>query len=139
MLLEISNSIFVPCDEEALRLAQSHIDGTRLEVTYKKKSLLTGQQRKAIHVYCDKVAREFNKAGIVRIIKINDMRVETSWSGESVKRDIWYTLQDNLLGTESVNDLDRKQVNEICEIMNRDVVSPNGVHIPFPRWQDLAT
>ena len=138
MLLEISHDVFIPGDEDALRLARSLPIGTRLDVTYKAKSYLTHQQRKAIHVYCGIVAKKFNEAGIMRRIYIANVAIETSWSQESVKRDIWYSIQDAQFGTDSVNDLDRKGVGVVYETMNRDVITPHGIFVPFPKWEDLA-
>ena len=140
MLMRTMNGTLLPWSDDAIKEIAKHPEGAVIDVTLKVEPEISDQQRKAIYVYCNLLAKAFNKAGIMRrLILPGGMEIETSWSKESVKDDIWRELQKALCGSESVNDLEPREVNEIYKHINRDVAAPQGVHVPFPRWEDLAT
>lgn len=91
----------------------------------------TPQQNKALHVYFQLLADEFNMAGL-------DMRevlkpgVEIPWSMETVKDYIWRPIQEIQLRKSSTTDLYKKEIDLVYETINRHIGEKFGVHVAFP-------
>lgn len=140
MLMRQLNGTLIPWNEEAMDEVRKLPDDKDLKVTIKVSDGVTDQQRKAIFVFCGKLAKAFNDAGIPRAVEIGPGYViESGWNKDSVYKDIWCTLQTVTVGTDTVRRLEKKQVDEVYDVINRDIAAPRGIHIPFPRWEDLAT
>lgn len=138
---QIVHGTLISYDQEAAEAIakHAHLEVVDFEII-KKKKRRTSQQNKAIHKWCDLLALSFNAAGITKRLTLpSGYVIETDWSMDSVKKDIWHTIQESQFGTVSTADLETAQVNKVYELIDRDVAGPMGVHVPFPRWEDMAT
>ena len=140
MKLQKVNGTFICFDDaasiESARVADRQVIDVEI-IKAKKRRTLT--QNNAIHRWCELVSTALNEAGKIRIIIMpGGKEVVSSWSMEAFKRDVWHTIQAAHLDTSSTADLEPKQVSEIYEIINRDVLAEINIHVPFPDWRELA-
>lgn len=93
----------------------------------------TLQQNKALHKYCELVAKSLNDAGLTIEEVLQHFTMEIQWTKESVKEILWKTAQRRMFNKESTKDLDRaKEITEIWEVMNRFLAKLKVESIPFP-------
>ena len=139
MLLHRVNLTLVPYDQAAQEALQAIPFGKAVEVSVKAGGV-TDQQRKAVFVYCTQIAKALNDAGHTRKIVIGGLHeIETDWSKDSVYENIWCEIQKVVLGTQSVRTLEKQQLDDVYQTINRDLlITKFGIHIPFPRWEHLA-
>jgi len=91
----------------------------------------TQQQNKALHKYFRQLSEAFNEAGF-SVMQVMRHDAEIPWTEELVKELIWKTVQQAMLNTDSTTDLDRKQVSEVYEVVQRHLAQTTGVHVEFP-------
>ena len=132
MILQRLSTGLIPYDEvfqdEFLKLPI----GKPIEVKLKKGGSATDQQRKAIFVWCAKLAKAFNDAGITRGVNIGTFEIESDWDKDSIYRDLWCPMQSALVKTDSIRLLEKEQLDLIYNTINRDVLAPRGVYVAFP-------
>ena len=93
------------------------------------------QQRKALHLYFELLAEALNDAGY-------DMRktlkkdIEIPWTKELVKDFLWRPIQKAMTRKTSTEDLDKLEVPDIYDVLDRHTSSKLGIHIEFPRRPD---
>jgi hypothetical protein len=97
----------------------------------------TPQQNKALHKYLELVAEEMNRNGItmqdvVKAIK----RAEIRPTKESLKEVVWKPLQEIILAKKSTTELEKTEIDEIYEVMNKWLGQEFEIHIPFPTHDD---
>jgi len=100
----------------------------------KPNKLRTTLQNNSIHLYCDKLAKAFNNGGYdMRAVfaKMSE-KFFISWSMILVKQGIWHKIQKAMFDIDSTTKLDRKQVSEVYEHINRFTAEEFGVSVPFP-------
>lgn len=99
----------------------------KVKYTVGKKDI-TDKQIHAIYPYLRDVARSLNEHGIdyQHFFKRFDFR----FSEHSVKEHIWIPVQKALYNTEHIRDLERQQVSEIAEILNKKLAEL-GIFVPF--------
>ena len=91
----------------------------------------TTQQNRALHKFCELLAKELNNAGL-------DMRatlkpgVDIPWDAHTIKRDLWKPIQRAMLDKESTTELERTEVNDVYSVLSRHLGERFGVHVPFP-------
>lgn len=99
-----------------------------------EKKTRTLKQNRAMHQYCEDIARTLNEAGL-------DMRavlkpgVEISWTKEMVKEYLWKPVQRLKFGSRSTTELTTDQVSKVYEDLNRHLGVEFGEHSPFPSRQ----
>lgn len=92
-------------------------------------------QNAALHLYYEMLATALNDAGL-------DMRKtlrpewEIPWTPEMVKEHIWRPVQRLMVECESTTELDKMQVSEVYEVINRHMASKHGIHVAFPCEDD---
>jgi len=102
-----------------------------------KDTQITGQQKKALHVYFKLLADELNDAGL-------DMRktlrpgIDIPWGKMTVKEYLWKSVQKTYIMKASTNDLTIKEVNEVYEILNRYVAEKFGLTVDFPSIEQIT-
>ena len=98
------------------------------------------QQRKAIEVYCNMLARALNDAGMDQRAVLAQMRegVEIPWSQDRVKDTLWREVQKAMLSKTSTTNLSRQEVSQVYEALNRWTGQTLGVSVPFPQKRDEA-
>lgn len=88
-------------------------------------------QNRAIHKYCSMLAKALNEAGwdMRRVIK---EEFDIPWTEESAKENIWRPVQVSLFNKESTTALERQEVSQVYEVINRNISEKTGVYVPFP-------
>ena len=92
----------------------------------------TDQQRKGIEVYCRELAEALNDAGYEMKAVLAVKQVDVPWNQDRVKDILWRPIQMALLEKESTTKLEKSEVDQVYEVLNRHIASNFGVHIPFP-------
>jgi hypothetical protein len=97
----------------------------------------TTQQNSALHIYFRKLATKLNEAGLDQR-KVLKPSVAIPWDEKSVKERLWKGIQRVKTGKDKTSSLDKKEVSEIYEILNRHLVQTFGddAHIPFPSEEE---
>jgi len=105
-----------------------------------KKETRTGAQNRAIHVFCNKLAKALNEAGLSKLAVLEKFKngALVEWSMESVKEDIWRQIQLAVINKKSTTSLDTKEVSEIYENVNRFTATRLGVSVEFPSRESLS-
>lgn len=102
-----------------------------VEVTFRRlPKTRTGQQRKAIEVYCRELASAFNDAGI-SVQEALQKTMECDWSQELVKAAIFRRAGISVCDKKSTADLNTDEVSKVFETVNR-FAAQFGIHVPFP-------
>ena len=92
----------------------------------------TGQQNKALHVYCELLAEALNDAGYDMQHVLAQKAVSIPWSRERVKECLWKEVQRAMFDTESTTELEKLQMNDVYEVLDRQISERFGVHVEFP-------
>ncbi len=92
----------------------------------------TGQQRKAIEVFCRELGEALNDGGLDLKKFFAVKTVSLPWSQERVKDLIWRPIQQAMYGKKSTTQLEKMEVSEIYEIINRHMADNFGLHVEFP-------
>ena len=81
----------------------------------------TDQQRKAIEVYCRKLAHVFTEMGLDMRQVFNKMRegVDIPWTQDRVKDVIWREIQIVILNKKSTARLSPEEVTRVYEVVNK--------------------
>jgi hypothetical protein len=90
------------------------------------------QQRKAIEVYCRELGEALNDGGFDMKIVFAVKTVDIPWNQERVKDLIWRQIQQAMFGKKSTTQLEKTEVSEIYEVVNRHIAENFGVHVEFP-------
>jgi hypothetical protein len=123
------------CEQAVADLRRLYREHRYVEVDFRVgERQRSGQQRKAIEVYCRELARALNDAGMDQRAVMAHMRegFEIPWSQERVKDVLWREVQRAMLGKESTTQLSREEVAKVYEPLNRWTSSTLGVGVPFP-------
>jgi hypothetical protein len=94
-------------------------------------------QNRCIHLYCARLARAFNAAGMERMIDSPVLKetIEAPWDEHSVKEHIWRVVQLAVTGHQSTRDITTKECTMIYEIINRHLAS-KGLHVEWPHKEE---
>ena len=102
------------------------------------KQIRTEQQRKAIEVYCREMANAINAAGyeFTTFIERKKQRgVETPWTQELFKEEVWRPIQQAYLNKQSTTRLKPEEVTKVYEVVNAKMAEIAGVSMVFPNWR----
>lgn len=106
------------------------------EVEIVEKRVRTGQQRKAIELFCKMLAERLNETGMdmVRALKVLRKSPEISipWTQELVKDNLWRPVQRALFDIESTAKLETMQVRQVENVLNKNLADKLGVSVEFP-------
>lgn len=91
----------------------------------------TLQQNKALHKFFQMLSDDLTAAGL-DMKKTLKEDVEIPWTPEMVKEYLWRPVQEVMVDKESTTELDRKQVDEIYEVLIRHMGSKFGITTEFP-------
>ena len=93
----------------------------------------TTQQNKALHKWCEELARELNERGLT-FKKVVKESFDLDWNKDMVKRVFWQSLAKAKFQTEHTSELTTTQLQDIYEEINRILSAPkfDGIHMPFP-------
>jgi len=101
----------------------------RLEVDTDKQR--SGQQRKAIEVYCKQLAEAFNDSGL-DMRKVLAHRVDIPWSQASVKEQIWREVQKSQFEKQSSTKLTTQECSLVYETLSRFIAEKHNIYVPWP-------
>lgn len=93
----------------------------------------TDQQRKAIEVFCRELGEALNDGGIEMKHFFAVKTVDIPWNQERVKDLIWRQVQQPMTGKKSTTQLNKDEVSDIYEVVNRHIAENFGVHVAFPQ------
>ena len=96
----------------------------------------TDQQNRAMHKYFSMLADALNDAGL-DIQHTLAKPLELPWSESLVKDLIWRQVQIACTDKQSTTELNRTEVSDIYQIIDRHLAQTHGISVAFPS-QDAA-
>jgi len=119
-------------DDYVSELAKVNLDGYEYGVMVEfKTGVRTTKQNNAMHRYFSELGNALNDAGLDQR-KVLKPSVDIPWSTTSVKKKLWGFIMKALTGKEKTSQLERDEVSEIYEALNRHIAEKFGVQVPFP-------
>ena len=93
-----------------------------------------------MHLLFSQIADELNAQGLTVQEVLKSFTMEIDWTPERVKSIIWKSAQKPITKKESTANLDKVEVDQIYEHVNRFLSQPGiAIHIPFPSEEhDIA-
>ena len=105
-------------------------------ITIEVKKQRTKPQNRSIHLFCTMLADRLNSTGMdmVRSIKIlrKSPEVAIPWTPEAVKKWLWHPVQKAMFDIESTTELDTRQVDQVKNVLNKNLADKLGVSCDFP-------
>jgi hypothetical protein len=139
--LKYENGQFVPYNHiMAEYYAESLKDGDWLSgecSVANRRGLRSRMQNSAMWLFCTKIAKALNSAGLDMAVFYKDTNYSISWSENSVKEHIWGVISQALHGTEKSSHLDTKQFCEVGEEMGRRLAMSKGISVEWPSRNSL--
>lgn len=101
----------------------------KIKMSYGRQRTLT--QNRALHMFCDNLAKALNDAGLdmKRVIKQD---VDIPWTGDTAKNYLWRPIQKAVTGLDSTTKPEASQYSAIYEVLNRHLSQKFGISVPFP-------
>lgn len=118
----VGNGVFII--ETPIELAQAVY-----EVDLKNMDMRSNTQNRAMHKYFSLLADELNKGGL-SVEKT--IKVDTAWTGESIKELIWKPIQNAVLNKKSTTKLTKDEVSKVYDTLNYALSTKYGLYIAFP-------
>ena len=98
---------------------------------YPERSL---NQNRALHAYCEDIAREATNAGIEVQAFVKNTRASIT---PALVKEIWRAFAKVKFGKEHTSELTTKEFTEVYEEVNKHI-SQWGLEISFPSWADIT-
>jgi hypothetical protein len=94
----------------------------------------TARQNRALHVYLRLLGEALNEAGLDQraVLKSN---FPIPWSTESAKQNLFSPIMKAMFDIDSTTKLERVQVSQVYDVLNRRFSEKYGISIPFPEGQ----
>jgi hypothetical protein len=94
----------------------------------------TARQNRALHVYLRLLGEALNEAGLDQraVLKSN---FPIPWSTESAKQNLFSPIMKAMFDIDSTTKLERVQVSQVYDVLNRSLSEKYGISIPFPEGQ----
>ena len=94
----------------------------------------TARQNRALHVYLRLLGEALNEAGLDQraVLKSN---FPIPWSTESAKQNLFSPIMKAMFDIDSTTKLERIQVSQVYDVLNRSLSEKYGISIPFPEGQ----
>ena len=102
-----------------------------LEAYEAEKRKRTIQQNKAMHKYFRLLAESLNDSGLT-IQRTLTKPLDIPWTEGAIKELIWKPVESAMYQKEKTSELEKPEVSEIYETINRHLSQTFGVHVPFP-------
>ena len=77
-----------------------------------------------------------NDAGLEIHMEYLGKSIEVPWTKESVKKRIWLGPMETMTGKTKTSKLERREVGEIYDVLNRHFIEKHDIYIPFPEDRD---
>ena len=88
----------------------------------------TDQQNKALHKYFRMLAEALAE----QHYDFRDLKIELKPTEYLVKEFMWRPIQEALYGSKSTTELEKMEIADIYDHLNRALSDRLGVHVPFP-------
>ena len=129
------NGVFVPV--ETSRLDAEELEGKMAVFTFKtadKKKLRSGQERKAIEVWCAQVSDKFNEGGIgmVAIISKFNSSADLPASQQGIKETIFKQMMWYCFNVESTTELQPTQPHHVWQWCDAFTQKHFNFSVPWP-------
>ena len=119
---------------QAEQLCQYIMDHCDAGKTYEiHEPTLTGQQLKAVHAYCDHVARDMNAAGISMQQVLTGAKLEIPPTGKMLYYTMWKPIQTAMLNKVDLTSVGKYEVDQIYQVMARHLVETHDIDVRFGR------
>lgn len=94
----------------------------------------TARQNRALHVYLRLLGEALNDAGLDqrKVLKPN---FPIPWTTHSTKENLFKPIMQAMFEIESTTKLERVQVSQVYDVLNRSLAEKYGISIPFPEGQ----
>ena len=94
----------------------------------------TARQNRALHVYLRLLGEALNDAGLDqrKVLKPN---FPIPWTTHSTKENLFKPIMQAMFEIESTTKLERVQVSQVYDVLNRSLSEKYGISIPFPEGQ----
>ena len=91
----------------------------------------TARQNRALHVYLRLLGEALNSAGLDQR-KILKPDFPIPWTTHSTKENLFKPIMKAMFDIESTTKLERVQVSQVYDVLNRSFSEKYGISIPFP-------
>ena len=121
--------------EEAIReLTETYEKTGYVEMECTTVQTRTARQNRALHVYLRLLGEALNEAGLDQraVLKSN---FPIPWSTESAKQNLFSPIMKAMFDIDSTTKLERVQVSQVYDVLNRSLSEKYGISIPFPEGQ----
>lgn len=90
-------------------------------------------QNRALHLFFTQVADQLNNIGIAYVHHdlFTGIEIESQWTMELFKSQVWKKLQKAMFGIDSTTKLKRNQIDPIFETINK-FFAERGIEVSFP-------
>lgn len=92
----------------------------------------TDQQNKALHKGFELLAEALNDAGYETKAVLAVKQVDVPWNKELVKLLLYKPIEEAMTGKDSTADLERTEVSEVWDVLQRHLAENFGVSVGFP-------
>jgi hypothetical protein len=117
--------------EELCKFIMEHCeDGKTYEI---HEPTLTGQQIKAVHAYCDHVARDMNATGIDMQHVLSGAKLSIPPTGKMLYHIMWKPIQTAMLQKADLPSVGKYEVDQIYQVMARHLVEAHDIDVRFGR------
>lgn len=108
-------------------------DGAVYEVDVKTLDMRTIRQNSAMHKYFSLLANELNNRNL-SVTTV--LKPEIMWNTITVKEAIWKPIQKALLNKTSTAKLNRNEISEVYDVVNKAIGMKFGFYVPFPSIEE---
>lgn len=99
----------------------------------KPKRQRTLTQNRSLHLWYEKSSQALRDGGFtLKQVLASIPEIEMT---PVAMKEIWRQIQIAMVGKESTRDLTTKELQEVWEVVNREVLLKRGISIPFPSSQ----
>lgn len=92
---------------------------------------LTGQQLKAVHAYCDHVARDMNASGIDMQHVLSGAKLSIPPTGKMLYYTMWKPIQTAMLNKVDLTSVGKYEVDQIYQVMARHLAESHDIDVRF--------
>lgn len=91
----------------------------------------TPPQNRALHLFCRHMSEALNDAGL-NVMATLKHDAEIPWNEHLVKELIWRPVQVAMYDKKSTTELNKLEVSDVYEVINRHLAEKHGIVVPFP-------
>jgi len=112
-------------------LRELYSDKKYVQVKWSTGKQRTLPQNNSIHLYCEHLAAHLNASGF-DMKRVLAHKMDIPWSKQTAKEFIWNEAQKGQFNKVSSTKLERDEVTQVYDVLNRFFSDKFGLHVPFP-------